>query len=102
MYKPVVVRVGRTNTIAVIVPEDLSGLTVASEIRKERDINSDLIASWQVSFEDGNVILTMDDVVSKEIKHTTGWMDLKKIVDGEPVDVFVEPLPVVFQGAVTA
>lgn len=106
MYNPVVVKVGRTNVIGVSFEGDISGEVWASEIRKGRSISSELIATWDVAFAtdgtDGNLVLTLDDAVTAAIQHTTGWMDVKRVANGEPFSAFVEPIPVIFEGVVTA
>jgi len=85
---------------------DVSGDTITSEIRSEPDIEAPLIATWEVSFKtdgtDGELILIIDDLESGQIKANSGYMDLKRIVDGEPLAVFDTPLEVSFRGSVTA
>lgn len=106
MYSPVVVQVGRTNVVGVSVGRDLSNSVLTSEIRKSKSVDSALIATWEVTpatdYTDGNVVLTLDDSDTVGIQHKSGYMDIKEVVDGEPVSVFKEPLPVSFEGVVTA
>lgn len=106
MAKQLTVIKGRTNQVRVLTGLDLTNETISSEIRSQKSPSSTLIATWQVAFEtdgaDGVVILTLDDSVSKEIQHKTGYMDLKRVSAGEPLSVFKEPLLVVFDWGVTS
>jgi hypothetical protein len=67
--------------------------------------NSSLIATWEVSFKtdgkDGELILKLDDLVTSQIKANSGYMDLKRVINGEPYAVFEMPLEVDFRGSVT-
>lgn len=105
MSNEVVVHKGRTNVIRVHMGIDVSGDTITSEIRAEPDQESDLIATWGVTFEtdgsDGELILTLDDSVTSAIEADAGYMDLKRVTAGEPVPVFDRPLDVTFRGTVT-
>lgn len=105
-YQPIKIYVGRTNVIAVKFDGDISGETMVSEIRKGRSINSELIATFVPSLQtdgtDGILLLTLDDSVTATIEHTSGWMDVKKILGGEPRNAFDGSIPVVFEGVVTA
>jgi len=106
MSSKVIVHKSRTNVIGVSMGMDVSGDTITSEIRSEPDIEAPLIATWEVSFKtdgtDGELILIIDDLESGQIKANSGYMDLKRIVDGEPLAVFDTPLEVSFRGSVTA
>lgn len=106
MNAPVVVRVGRHNTIGVSLGRDVSQLNPTSEIRKAKSTTSQLIATWTVNFAtdgtDGDLVLTLDDAITAAIIHSSGWMDIKLIENGEPVSAFKEPIQVVFEGVVTA
>lgn len=85
---------------------DVSASTFTSEIRSDPDFTSPLIATWEVSFltdgKDGKLILRLDDSITKEIRPTSGFMDLKRISGAEPIPVFDRPLEVSFRGTVTA
>lgn len=105
MSGKVVVYKARTNTIIVKLGMDVSADAFTSEIRSEPDFDSTLIATWIVSFvgtgSDGQLKLVLDDAITKEIKANSGYMDLKRVIGGEPVAVFERPLEVTFQGTVT-
>lgn len=106
MRQQLVINKYRTNTIIVSLGYDVSEDIITSDIRVSKDPTSDLIASWDVSFEDdgvdGQLILTLDDSVTSEITKTIGYMDLERLSAGEPLSVFDEPLEVVFRNVVTA
>jgi hypothetical protein len=106
MDNTVVVYKHRTNTLTLSLGYDVSTTPITSEIRVAPDPASTKIADWVVTFKtngvDGELILTMDNTVAGAIEHKTGFMDFKRMVNGEPVIVIDEPLPVVFQGVVTA
>lgn len=106
MTSQLVVHKGRTNVITVSMGQDVSADTITSEIRSEPDVDSVLIATWNVAFAtdgvDGELILTMDDIITGQIVATGGYMDLKRVSGGEPLPVFEKPLEVEFQGTVTA
>lgn len=96
---------GRTKIIQVSVGFDVSQDTITSQIRTDKSHLSGLIADWQVSFAtngtDGELILTLDDSVTAAITRRVGYMDLKRVTGGEPVDVFDEPLEVLFTESIT-
>jgi len=106
MSNKVIVHKNRTNTLTVSMGMDVSGDTITSEIRSEPDIEAPLIATWVVTFKtdgtDGELILTIDDLEASQIRANSGYMDLKRIVDGEPLAVFDMALEVSFRGSVTA
>ena len=101
----VVIPKGRTYTMVVKLMYDVSDSVITSQIRRGRRPTSDLIADWQVEFitdgTDGRLLLTLDDSVTVNILDTIGYMDLKRVVDGEPLSVFAEPVQVSFQNVVT-
>lgn len=103
--KQIIVYKGRTNILPVSLGYDVSGDVITSEIRVDKDPESTLIATWEVSFEsdgvDGELILTLDDSVTSEIEKSTGYMDLKRVTGGEPINVFDDPLEVLFKKTVT-
>ena len=106
MSSPIVVHKGRTNVITVDMGMDVSADVITSEIRAEPEMDSLLICSWDVAFAtdgtDGELILTLDDLVTAQIKASGGYMDLKRVSGGEPLPVFEKPLEVEFLGTVTA
>lgn len=101
---PVRVKKGRVNTLPVSLGYDVSNDTITSQIRKEKDHESELIASWDVAFltdgVDGELILTLDDS-AREIESSGGWMDFKRVSNGQPLDAVDEPLEVLFVETVT-
>lgn len=105
MSSEVVVHKGRTNTITVSLGIDVSADTITSEIRSEPDVSAPLIMTWEVDFvtdgTDGELVLTVDDVVTSGIKANSGYMDIKRVTGAEPVPVFDRPLEVQFRGSVT-
>lgn len=102
MPKPLVIHKGRTNIIPVGLGFDVSGDDFKSEIR---DSKSELIAEFEVTFltdgTDGELILTLDNSESENIDKTYGFMDIKRVSNGEPLSVFNGPLQVVFKSVVT-
>jgi hypothetical protein len=85
---------------------DISGSTFASQIRSEPTVESPLLATWVVTFttdgHDGLLTLKLDDLITGQIQANSGYMDLKRVVGGEPIPVFDRPLEVSFRGTVTA
>ena len=106
MSNAVIVHIGRTNTLTVDLGVDVSADTITSEIRSEPRADAPLIATWSVvktnGGADGELTLTLDDVITAQITAASGWMDIKRVTGGEPVPVFDKPLEVVFRGTVTA
>ena len=105
MSGELVVYKNRTNTITVSLGIDVSGDVITSEIRAEPDVASPLLMTWTVQFatdgHDGELILTVDDNATAQIKANSGYMDLKRMSGGEPLPVFDRPVEVEFRGAVT-
>ena len=105
MSNEVIVHKGRTNTLRIDMGMNVSGSVITSEIRSQADVEAPLLATWDVDFEtdghDGMLILTLDDLVTSQIAATIGYMDLKRVVGGEPIPVFDRPLEVSFRGTVT-
>ena len=103
--KPIVVVKGRTNRVTMGLGFDVSADTLTSQIRAEEASDSFLIATWAITFAtdgtDGELVLTLDDSVTALIKHTNGFMDIKRVTAGEPVPVFREVIPVVFRESIT-
>jgi len=96
---------GRTTIIPVSLGYDVSTDTFKSEIRAGKTADSELIATWEIDFAtdgtDGELVFTLDDLISAGVNRTIGYMDLKRITNGEPVNVFGEPLEVVFKESIT-
>lgn len=105
MSSKVIVHKDRTNILTISLGIDVSADTITSEIRSEPDVSAPLIATWVVSFKtdgtDGELVLTLDDFITSEIKANSGYMDLKRIAGSEPVAVFDQALEVSFRGSVT-
>ena len=105
MSSQVVVHKGLTNTVSVDLGVNITGNTITSQIRSEPKSSSTLIATWTVAITNavlGTLTLTLDNSVTSTITASNGYMDLKRIVSGEPIPVFDQPLEVVFVGAVTS
>lgn len=101
----IVVYKNRTNILAVSLGVDVSADTFESQIREKAQGDSLLLATWAVAFAsdgtDGELVLTLDDSQLTDITARTGYMDIKRIIGGEPFAVFA-PVKVVFQDTVTA
>jgi broad-specificity NMP kinase len=105
MDKSVVVYKNRTNVLTVRLGIDVSGDTFESEIRDRPNSDANLIATWAFSFltdgTDGVVVLTCDNSQLSNVVHKTGYMDLKRVSNGEPYQVYA-PVKVQFVDTVTA
>lgn len=103
--KQIIVHKGRTVILPVSIGVDISSDTFSSQIRAQKNQESDLIASWDISFatngEDGELLLKLDDSVTASIENDVGYMDLKRVTGGEPVPVFDDVLEVIFRDTVT-
>lgn len=103
--RSVVVHKGRTEVLAVSLSYDVSQDVLTSHIRVSPSRTSQLIAEWTVSFDtdgtDGKLLLTLDDSVTTNINASSGYMDIKRMVNGEPIHVFENPIPVSFVEVVT-
>lgn len=101
----VVVQKGRTVVVPVSLGFNVSQDIITSEIRVDPSYESELIATWDVTFDtdgtDGELVLTLDDEVTTEIEQSVGYMDLKRVAGGEPLAIFNAPLEVSFIDAVT-
>lgn len=104
MSEYITVQKGRTVTVAVNLVVIDEGDTFSSEIRSERNTSSVLIATWEIDVDVPNkeLTLTLDNSITEEIEHSLGYMDIKRITDGEPVSVFNKPLEVRFEEVITA
>ncbi len=105
MSNEIVVHKGRTNVVTVSLGVNVSLDTFTSEIRTEPNSDAPLIAEWDVTFAtngtDGELVLTLDDLVTSQIKVNSGFMDLKRVSGTEPIPVFDRALEVTFRGSVT-
>lgn len=106
MSNEVVVYKGRTNVVQVSLGMDVSADTFTSQIRSEADPTAPLLADWVVTFAtdgtDGELVLTLDDLITSQITVNSGYMDLKRVSGTEPIPVFDRPLNVTFRNSVTA
>ena len=102
----VIVFKNRTNIVNVDIGIDVSTETVTSEIREGKTSSSTLIAAWDVTYltdgTDGKLVFRLDDSVTALITQKLGYMDLKRVSNGEPLAVFASPVKVVFKDSVTA
>lgn len=103
---PIVVHKHRTVTLPVSLPYDVSQDFISSDIRKGRTHDSELICSWEVTKKtdgsDGELIFTLDDGVTETITDTFGYMDIKRVSNGEPIAVLMSPIVVEFREVVTS
>lgn len=101
-----VVYKGRTNIVPVSLGYDVSNDTIVSEIRVEKNRESELIATWSISFlndgTDGELILTLDDSETEDVVRTIGYMDIKRISNGEPLNVLDDVIEVLIKEPITA
>ena len=106
MSSPVVVHKHRTVVLLVNLGVDVSNDVLVSEIRANQHPASPLIATWQIEYvndgSDGELRFTLDDLVTAAITAEDGYMDIKRISNGEPLAVFQTPLEVRFREPVTA
>lgn len=104
--KQIVVHKGRTVIVPVSLGIDVSQDTITSEIRRYTSQDSELLATWAVTFAtdgfDGELILTLDNSATVGVTRAIGYMDLKRVSGGEPISVFEEPIQVLFKDSVTA
>jgi len=106
MASQIFVYKNRTNIITVSLGMNVQNDTFTSEIRKEKNSSSTLLATWTVSFvtngTDGMLKLTLDNSQLANITRSNGFMDIKRTTSGEPVPVFDDPIEVIFREVVTA
>lgn len=102
----VIVFKNRTNILSVNIGIDVSSETITSQIREGKTSTSPLIATWDVSYltdgTDGKLVFTLDDSATSLITQKFGYMDVKRVSNGEPLPVFLNPVKVVFRDVVTA
>lgn len=101
----------RTKVMALKLPWDATDDIITSQIRKGKDITTDLIAEWVVTFisydpDDGDdgastFRMVIDDSNLQNVTVKKGYMDLKRVVGGEPYQLFDELLRVRFKEPVT-
>ena len=95
----------RTNIVPVNFGYDISSDTFESEIREGKDSSTTLIATWSIAFltdgTDGKLIFTIDDSELLNVAQKKGYMDIKRITDGEPYPVMSDPITVIFKNQVT-
>jgi len=104
MSNALIVHKNRKNVIDVELGIDITGNVITSEIRIEPKSSSTLIATWVVSVVDapsGILTLTLDETVTAAIDVDNGFMDIKRVVAGDPVPLFDRPLDVEFRETVT-
>lgn len=94
---------GRTARSTITLEYSVLGDIIRSQIRVAVNPTSKLIAEWDVDISpDGRrITLTLDDLVTKNIVESGGYMDIKRVTGGEPVPVLDYPLPVVIMNVVT-
>lgn len=101
----IVVKRGRVTKIQVSLGYDVSNDTFVSQIRSEDDSESDLLATWDISFltdgVDGELVFQIDDSDRTLGDKSIGYMDIKRVSGGKPIDVFDEVLEVVFKETIT-
>lgn len=85
---------------------DVSTDILTSEIRVEKDPESDLIATWVITHvtdgTDGEILLTIDHTELTDITAVSGWMDVKRVAGSQPLPLFDEAVQVIFRDTVTA
>lgn len=106
MARELVLQSNRTNVVAVSLGIDVSEDVLVSEIRAQANPTSELLATWEINYvtdgTDGELLLSLDNSVVGSITQRTAYMDIKRIIGGEPFSVFDSPLFVVFRKTVTA
>lgn len=102
---PIKIDRGRTEVKEFRFGYSLAGDSFKSEIRQGTRVDSKLIATWDIEFatdgSDGVLLLSLDDSITKDIPAGSGYMDIKRVTDGEPVSMFEHPLTVVIRNVVT-
>ena len=106
MSEPIIIHKGRTNVITASLGFNVANDILTSEIRSQRTPASMLIATWTITNLvdglDGEIVLTLDDAALNDISVNRGFMDIKRVTNGEPISVFDAPLEVIFKEVVTA
>lgn len=90
----------RTAVHLVYLGYNPTGQNFLSQIRERRSPDSRLIATWDIDVvgdgSSGELRLSLDNGVTKEITQTVGYMDIVREVGGEPYSVIDTPILVVF------
>ena len=96
---------GRTNLLRVRYGFDISNDTFSSQIRSEPSRTSELLATWETDFtsdgSDGELLLTLPVAETAGIEDEVGWMDVKRIVNGNPIAGFDGLIKIIFEDSVT-
>jgi len=98
------IRRGRTEVVELNLGHPLGDDIYTSQIRAGQNVTSELIATWTVTVRNatnGILTLKLDDSVTANIEQTYGWMDVKRVSNGEPL-FECDPIPVIFKNVVTA
>lgn len=101
---PIIFYKGRYNAIPVDLGIDITGQTIASQIRERPEEASNLILDWIVTVTNaslGQFTLSFNDS-SGAITASEGWMDIKRVTGSGDIPCFDGPLGVEFRGAATA
>lgn len=97
---PLPIHRNRTVVHLVSLGYDVAGQNFLSQIREKRSPTSRLIATWDINIvgdgSSGELRLSLDNGVTKEIAQTTGYMDIVREQGGEPYSVLETPIAVVF------
>lgn len=105
MSEVLVIHKNIRNVIPVSMGIDVSTDTFYSSVKSEPGIGKPVIMDFVVSFltdgTDGELLLTVDDTITGQIQVDKGYMDIRRIVAGEPVPVFDRPVEVEFRDTVT-
>lgn len=105
-----IVHKNRTNVYRVELPYPAPDDIFESEIREDRDQDSELVATFDVEFiepgdvdEEINTILklTLDDSEVAGVTIEKAFFDIKRTSNGEPLPVFDAPVRVRFRDTVT-
>lgn len=106
MTKPLIIHKNRTNIVQLSLGMDVSSDTFTSDIKAVVSPTATPLVSFTIAFAtdgtDGELVLRIDDSALANVTAKFGYMDLKRLSNGEPLSVFLEPLKVEFQGVVTA
>jgi len=90
----------RTTVHLVSLGYNPTGANFISQIRETRSPKSRLIATWDIDIvgdgRTGELRLSLDNGITKEIAQTVGYMDIIKEEGGEPYPVLNSPLLVCF------
>lgn len=97
---PLSVHRNRTNVHLISLGFDVAGQNFISQIREQRSPTSQLIATWDIEIvgdgSSGELRLSLDNGVTREIAQTIGYMDIVREEGGEPYSVIETPIVVCF------